>query len=358
MGTTTMPRGRSARAGFTLIELLVVIAVIGVLVGVLLPALGAARSTARTGASLSNLRQLGLATAAYATDEGGRLYAFTARPGVDVTLPDGLTATPSDDVEAALLQEAVILQERTRRVAGNTAIGVNFEVTPFRKFGYLILLDYLSGQLPEPIMASPHDRNLLRWQANPEAFGVGVVPGASIVNDFRWRSKTVRQRWPFSSSYRATTYLFSNDFGHLTSPAEDDPYLFQVRGTTTQRRLDDVRFPSMKVQLFEEFDWPQRLYYAYEDARTNQLFFDGSARPEATSRANRGWNPRKPRDMDDFYEVAYFPIDRDFFPPPKTDSNGDFRDDNKQPGYFVWTRGGLQGLDYGGDEINTTRWPL
>ena len=64
-----LPRRREA--GFTLVELLVVIGIIVILIGLLLPALSRARFQSYVIDCESNLRQIALATLAYAADNKG-----------------------------------------------------------------------------------------------------------------------------------------------------------------------------------------------------------------------------------------------------------------------------------------------
>jgi prepilin-type N-terminal cleavage/methylation domain-containing protein/prepilin-type processing-associated H-X9-DG protein len=75
------PALRASRGAFTLIELLVVIAVIAILAALLLPTLASAKARSRRAACLSNLRQLGIAIQAYASDYNGNIpYGPKAPP--------------------------------------------------------------------------------------------------------------------------------------------------------------------------------------------------------------------------------------------------------------------------------------
>lgn len=59
--------------GFTLVELLVVIAILGLLAGLAIPVINRAQDSASRGVSVGNLKNIGIAFQAYATDNSGAL---------------------------------------------------------------------------------------------------------------------------------------------------------------------------------------------------------------------------------------------------------------------------------------------
>jgi len=75
---------RKSAGAFTLIELLVVISIIALLMAILLPALGRAKEQAKATRCLSNLKQIGLAMHAYASDYDYLLPRAELRPGVAI----------------------------------------------------------------------------------------------------------------------------------------------------------------------------------------------------------------------------------------------------------------------------------
>jgi prepilin-type N-terminal cleavage/methylation domain-containing protein len=347
----------SRRLGFTLIELLVVIAIVALLISILLPALGEARKTGRLTICQTNLKQLGTATASYAADFQDKIFSFTWKAGVETRSEFADLRGPwGDDLQAASAQAIDIL----RRRAGRDDMTWFENWIPQILYNHLVLQDYLAQRLPERMVSCPEDRLRMQWQDNPRGFdNMEISPHAPDQGTDRGK------RWPYSSSYESVPASFTPDRG-------DAPNHSSVRQASThryyqftnaamsadifgRRRMGDVSFPSQKVHHHETFarhSGKRSLFYAYPEAKSPLLFFDQSVVMRRTGDANKGFDPSQPfrsfptrfRYIPGLWEV---PTPSGGFYPPFEDL---------LDGYFRWTRGGLQGIDYGGAELITTGW--
>ena len=340
---------RSTRA-FTLIELLVVIAIIALLIGILLPALGSARRSARRVLCLTQLQQMGVALANYASEENDRLASYSwERGGVYQVAGQNNPVYPQTPIAAANWQMTDILRRRT----GDESFPIAGLLIPHFDYSHLPMLDYMGERLPASIVACPEDKVRLAWQADP--IGLDGNPPRSEdpgIDSFITR-EPIRRRYPYSSSYNFIPASWSVDM--TRGPNFIAPYPVSDTGFTWtlgnqplgKRSYLEVAFPAQKVHVFEAHDRHTNrngLSFLYDSAKCSTLMFDASAASRATSEANPGFHPNDPTSPEP-YRQRYIPLSSD--PPVVGDP------EQLYPARYLLTRGGLKGVDYGGSEINT-----
>jgi prepilin-type N-terminal cleavage/methylation domain-containing protein len=333
-------RPRRLGPGFTLIELLVVIAIIALLIGILLPALISSRRVARQTVCMSNLRQFSISSASYAVDFAGLIPGFSWTPGkTPTTYPDLVQPVGSLPSVAHAAQATDIIR---RRAPQSPNFALVFLWNPSIDYNHLVLLDYMSVELPVPIAACPEDRALRLWQSdiaafNAEAFGNQQPSFTGFGGD-------VMRAKPFSSSYETPPATY--DRSPVGSRLEQSSISHYAYGVTSGLRLgavrlDQVAFPSLKVSLHDTHarHGRQALFFAHPNASQPLLHFDGSVLERKTRDSGRGWQPNAP--------TSAFPTTIVYSPfryEPRT-SNGAATE--SFPGHYRWTRGGLRGVDFG-----------
>lgn len=106
------------QSGFTLVELLVVIAIIGVLVALLLPAVQSAREAARRMQCTNNLKQIGLASLNYESNQGELPQGGVPHPNNKNGLSWHVSVLPYAEFGAISDELARLIDAKTKTVEG------------------------------------------------------------------------------------------------------------------------------------------------------------------------------------------------------------------------------------------------
>src|SRR5262249_26205622 len=145
--------------------------------------------------------------------------------------------------------------------------------------------------------------------------------------------------------------FFCPDFAssaHATIVQAGEWRLYQLTANNVTfggRRLSEVGFPSQKVHVFDTAQWQgvkAPVFFLYPFARVPVLTVDGSARVRITSQANPGFAPGNPR--------SPFPTTLSYAPyawEPQALTGVP----STLTGAYLWTRMGLAGRDFDGQEI-------
>ena len=187
--STRPTRSASAARGFTVVEMAVVIGIMAVLLALILPATARVRSTARAGSCQSNLRQLGLATAAYAAQNKERYPAAIIYEMTDagvVTKAWDFEQHPGGVVKPgaiwSYLSSASPVQQCPEFQGSST-----FGSDPYTGYNYNTTYIGAEGRLPE---IGPDGRWLHGWTVARRGLATGnfrKTSSTALFGDGGWR---------------------------------------------------------------------------------------------------------------------------------------------------------------------------
>jgi hypothetical protein len=287
---------------------------------------------------LTNLKQQGIAAATYAAEFKDKIATFSARPGNWTSTYSDLQ-NPVDYLDGAVKQMCDIVRRRSDRLQSETPVIQMF--IPHVRCSHLVLQDYLSQQLPDPVVVCPEDKDRTAWGRDPRGYDAGLyTPNYGTGGGQNWR-------FPYGSSYSLTMSAIDKNLrGYRNSSAFSSGVLVWGGAKLGDRRMSEVAYPSSKVYLFEHYGrhfkktFDASTYFGFPTARCSVLMFDTSVQVRASRDANLGCEPNSMT----AYPITYNPTPGT--PDPISTSGA------LSNAYYWYTRSGLQGIDFGGKEVN------
>ncbi|MFN0133372.1 MAG: type II secretion system protein [Phycisphaerales bacterium] len=350
------------RKGFTLIELLVVIAIIALLISILLPALGEAKKAGRLAVCISNIRGLGQATQTYSSEFKEMMPSFTWEAGktyVDPSDPNGAgLGNAGNDWIASNNQLAYIIRFRGDRPGMPPATNL----FPHLTYTHLVMQDYMAQKLPDATVVCPEDANRKLWNKDPKGYDQGLYQpnfGTSIGASDLWRH-------PYGASYRVVPAFIDRSptpYRVMYTPTGGTITIYPTLSQYGKRKISDVSQPSLKVAMHDTFGRhfgkiDYRQWIGTEFSKQPLLFFDNSVVNRSNDKCNYGFDPNgnqatavnspnssppMPPPTAPYYTIQYAASAIE--PPAPVTVNG-------RP-YFLSTRGGLRGVDFGGTDVRS-----
>jgi prepilin-type N-terminal cleavage/methylation domain-containing protein/prepilin-type processing-associated H-X9-DG protein len=269
------------RRGFTLIELLVTIGIVVLLMAILLPALTSAREQSRTVVCSSNLRQLGIAFAAYSMRNKG--YTLPGYADTSTVVAGNGHHADSENYATMLVNEHLVTATKLATLTDPVAPSFSVLHCPSGTDDY---------QYSEFSNATGATMTLSQGRVDIR----GACP---------WRVRSQRTGNIVDTWYgiNATIELFST----ILAPCRRQPWDFTATYDLTN--LGQIRDPSRMVLLFDgvfldlHFDADRINARHGHQTQTNILFFDGHAETVTTATLPGGLGPT-PNGVDVFSSAA------------------------------------------------------
>ncbi len=310
-----------------------VIAIIALLVSILLPALGKTRRYAKLLKCVSQQRQLSVAQLTYATDFKDALSGFSWTQGKwgPEAGQAGVPTNFADDLAAASAQAVAIM--RLRSVPRNTAIPVPAGWVPHIRYSHIPLYNYIAQRLPEPTLVCPDDFRQRGFIDNPS-----VTPSLGI-----------HQLYASSYNFAPAFYTPNKETatgGRFRQATNQRLFTYASGGGNYmlgRRKTYEVRFPSQKVWIFDEYDRHENkvdTYFTHFRAKPTVILGDGSSQVVKSHDANLGGYLGS-NNLVTAATILYAPNEFPLVPWPDTSPL-------LQDGRYRWTLGGLSGRDIGG----------